>query len=187
MLTMHLSGRAQTKMFQRSADRFLVNLDRWHRGEPGRAADGPRARILRLPRGQVTDGPRFVSKRGGIPPAVAFRGFARRFRRAGPVGGCASGRRQAESVRPVHPLPRGRGLRIHLRRSGRGKPRLSRLALPLEDQADFDAARAGRGLHGQLPMGGIRAGPACASPRWGRARPISSPPPPMRSLAECPC
>ena len=34
MLTMHLSGRAQTKMFQRSADRFLVNLDRWHRGEP---------------------------------------------------------------------------------------------------------------------------------------------------------
>ena len=34
MLTMHLSGRAQTKMFQRSADRFLANLDRWRRGEP---------------------------------------------------------------------------------------------------------------------------------------------------------
>ncbi|UVI38094.1 D-2-hydroxyacid dehydrogenase [Qipengyuania spongiae] len=33
-VTMHLSGRAQTKMFQRSADRFLANLDRWHRGEP---------------------------------------------------------------------------------------------------------------------------------------------------------
>ncbi len=33
-VTMHLSGRAQTKMFQRSADRFIENLDRWHRGEP---------------------------------------------------------------------------------------------------------------------------------------------------------
>ena len=33
-VTMHLSGRAQTKMFQRSADRFLENLDRWHRGNP---------------------------------------------------------------------------------------------------------------------------------------------------------
>ena len=33
-ITMHLSGRAQTKMFQRSADRFIANLDRWHRGEP---------------------------------------------------------------------------------------------------------------------------------------------------------
>ncbi len=32
-VTMHLSGRAQTKMFQRSADRFIANLDRWHRGE----------------------------------------------------------------------------------------------------------------------------------------------------------
>jgi phosphoglycerate dehydrogenase-like enzyme len=32
-LSMHLSGRAQTKMFQRSADRFLENLDRWERGE----------------------------------------------------------------------------------------------------------------------------------------------------------
>ena len=33
-ITMHLSGRAQDKMFFRSADRFLENLDRWHRGEP---------------------------------------------------------------------------------------------------------------------------------------------------------
>ena len=33
-VTMHLSGRAQTKMFQRSADRFIANLDRWKRGEP---------------------------------------------------------------------------------------------------------------------------------------------------------
>ena len=33
-LTMHLSGRAQDKMFARSAERFLANLDRWHRGEP---------------------------------------------------------------------------------------------------------------------------------------------------------
>ena len=33
-LTMHLSGRAQDKMFVRSAERFLANLDRWHRGEP---------------------------------------------------------------------------------------------------------------------------------------------------------
>jgi phosphoglycerate dehydrogenase-like enzyme len=33
-LTMHLSGRAQSKMYKRSADRFLDNLDRWHRGEP---------------------------------------------------------------------------------------------------------------------------------------------------------
>lgn len=33
-ITMHLSGRAQTRMFQRSADRFIENLDRWHRGEP---------------------------------------------------------------------------------------------------------------------------------------------------------
>lgn len=32
-VTMHLSGRAQTRMFQRSADRFVENLDRWHRGE----------------------------------------------------------------------------------------------------------------------------------------------------------
>ncbi len=33
-VTMHLSGRAQTKMFQRSADRFIDNLERWNRGEP---------------------------------------------------------------------------------------------------------------------------------------------------------
>ena len=33
-VTMHLSGRAQTKMFQRSADRFIENLERWHKGEP---------------------------------------------------------------------------------------------------------------------------------------------------------
>ena len=33
-ITMHLSGRAQTKMFQRSADRFIENLERWHQGEP---------------------------------------------------------------------------------------------------------------------------------------------------------
>ncbi|MBU0668659.1 MAG: D-2-hydroxyacid dehydrogenase, partial [Alphaproteobacteria bacterium] len=33
-VTMHLSGRAQTRMFQRSADRFIANLERWKRGEP---------------------------------------------------------------------------------------------------------------------------------------------------------
>lgn len=33
-ITMHLSGRAQDKMFVRSADRFLQNLARWHRGAP---------------------------------------------------------------------------------------------------------------------------------------------------------
>jgi phosphoglycerate dehydrogenase-like enzyme len=32
-VTMHLSGRAQDRMFARAADRFLANLDRWHRGE----------------------------------------------------------------------------------------------------------------------------------------------------------
>ncbi|MGN6691627.1 MAG: D-2-hydroxyacid dehydrogenase [Sphingopyxis sp.] len=32
-VTMHLSGRAQDKMFVRAAARFLENLDRWHRGE----------------------------------------------------------------------------------------------------------------------------------------------------------
>ncbi|MBX7527295.1 D-2-hydroxyacid dehydrogenase [Qipengyuania vesicularis] len=32
-ITMHLSGRAQTKMFQRSADRFVENLELWHKGE----------------------------------------------------------------------------------------------------------------------------------------------------------
>ena len=33
-ITMHLSGRAQTRMFQRSVDRFVENLARWQRGEP---------------------------------------------------------------------------------------------------------------------------------------------------------
>jgi phosphoglycerate dehydrogenase-like enzyme len=33
-ISMHLSGRAQTLMFQRSAQRFLDNLGRWERGEP---------------------------------------------------------------------------------------------------------------------------------------------------------
>jgi len=33
-ITMHLSGRAQDRMFQRSADRFLANLDRYRAGEP---------------------------------------------------------------------------------------------------------------------------------------------------------
>ncbi|WP_422060419.1 D-2-hydroxyacid dehydrogenase [Sphingopyxis sp.] len=32
-ITMHLSGRAQDKMFVRAATRFLENLDRWHKGE----------------------------------------------------------------------------------------------------------------------------------------------------------
>ena len=33
-LSMHLSGRAQTMMFQRSAERFLANLAQWQSGEP---------------------------------------------------------------------------------------------------------------------------------------------------------
>ena len=33
-ITMHLSGRAQDKMFVRSAERFLENLDRYLKGEP---------------------------------------------------------------------------------------------------------------------------------------------------------
>lgn len=33
-ITMHLSGRAQDRMFQRSSARFLENLGRFHRGEP---------------------------------------------------------------------------------------------------------------------------------------------------------
>lgn len=33
-ITMHLSGRAQDKMFIRSAERFLQNLDRYLKGEP---------------------------------------------------------------------------------------------------------------------------------------------------------
>ena len=32
-ITMHLSGRAQDKMFVRAAERFLENLGRWHKGE----------------------------------------------------------------------------------------------------------------------------------------------------------
>ncbi len=33
-VTMHLSGRAQDKMFVRSATRFFENLERYHKGEP---------------------------------------------------------------------------------------------------------------------------------------------------------
>ena len=33
-ITMHLSGVAQTAMYQRSAARFLANLERWHDGQP---------------------------------------------------------------------------------------------------------------------------------------------------------
>ncbi len=33
-ITMHLSGRAQTRMFQRSADRFIANCERWLAGQP---------------------------------------------------------------------------------------------------------------------------------------------------------
>ena len=33
-LSMHLSGRAQTKMFRRSADRFIANLERYRAGDP---------------------------------------------------------------------------------------------------------------------------------------------------------
>lgn len=33
-ITMHLSGRAQSQMFQRSADRFIENLARYERGDP---------------------------------------------------------------------------------------------------------------------------------------------------------
>lgn len=33
-ITMHLSGHAQTAMFRRAVERFLVNLERWHHGEP---------------------------------------------------------------------------------------------------------------------------------------------------------
>ncbi|MBL0925896.1 MAG: D-2-hydroxyacid dehydrogenase [Sphingomonadaceae bacterium] len=33
-ITMHLSGRAQDKMFVRSAERFLENLERYRKGEP---------------------------------------------------------------------------------------------------------------------------------------------------------
>lgn len=33
-LTMHLSGLAQSRMFERSAERFLTNLERWRTGQP---------------------------------------------------------------------------------------------------------------------------------------------------------
>jgi phosphoglycerate dehydrogenase-like enzyme len=33
-ITMHLSGRAQAKMFKRAVERFLGNLERYRRGEP---------------------------------------------------------------------------------------------------------------------------------------------------------
>ena len=33
-ITMHLSGRAQTLMFRRSAERLIANLHRWGKGEP---------------------------------------------------------------------------------------------------------------------------------------------------------
>lgn len=33
-ISMHLSGRSQTKLFPRNAERFLANLERWARGEP---------------------------------------------------------------------------------------------------------------------------------------------------------
>jgi phosphoglycerate dehydrogenase-like enzyme len=33
-VTMHLSGRAQDKMFARSVERFVANLERWRAGEP---------------------------------------------------------------------------------------------------------------------------------------------------------
>jgi hypothetical protein len=34
MLTMHLSGRSQTKMFQRAGELFLRNLDAFRAGRP---------------------------------------------------------------------------------------------------------------------------------------------------------
>jgi phosphoglycerate dehydrogenase-like enzyme len=41
-VTMHLSGRAQDKMFLRSAERFLDNLARYRRGEPVAPVFDPR-------------------------------------------------------------------------------------------------------------------------------------------------
>jgi len=41
-VTMHLSGRAQSKMFQRSGDRFLDNLAKYLRGEPVAPVFDPR-------------------------------------------------------------------------------------------------------------------------------------------------
>lgn len=40
-VTMHLSGRAQTRMFQRSAERFVRNLAAWGKGEPLEAVFDP--------------------------------------------------------------------------------------------------------------------------------------------------
>ena len=34
LVTMHLSGRSQTRLFQRAADRFVENLERYRKGEP---------------------------------------------------------------------------------------------------------------------------------------------------------
>ena len=33
-ISMHLSGRSQTMLFRRAAERFLANLVRWHKGQP---------------------------------------------------------------------------------------------------------------------------------------------------------
>ncbi len=41
-ISMHLSGRAQTKMFQRSGERFLANLAKYLRGEPVAPVFDPR-------------------------------------------------------------------------------------------------------------------------------------------------
>ncbi len=41
-VTMHLSGNAQTRMFQRAAERFLDNLARYRRGEPVEPRFDPR-------------------------------------------------------------------------------------------------------------------------------------------------
>ena len=41
-ISMHLSGRAQSKMFQRSGERFLENLRRYLRGEPVAPVFDPR-------------------------------------------------------------------------------------------------------------------------------------------------
>ena len=41
-ISMHLSGRAQDKMFLRSGDRFLANLDKYLRGEPVAPVFDPR-------------------------------------------------------------------------------------------------------------------------------------------------
>src|SRR3546814_2135116 len=62
-----------------------------------------------------------------------------------------------KSIRPVHRMPGGRGRRVYFRRSGRGKSRLPRQPLALEDdQADPDAARTGCGLHGEIGRASCR-------------------------------